>query len=542
MKKIVILLFIGILFKLYPQDDNVLIQLPTVDIKIEDTKKMELSVKPEEQKLPENMETVNIPRPDLTETIKIDLEKTLPGKIELPEVQKPIDALITLGYGLNNYFFADFSIFVKALNPNIAVHYLRESKEAFLFYNANTKNPSSLDDLSIEMIYAYKILGLGSELGYYDYSYKLQDKSIYDQLTKRIINADLSPSIKFNHQNDLTLRVLNTFLITNYLREASSLKRLDFGYLLNTDLVYNQIFKDSHLLTVHSGYDFNYLDKYINGDNKLIRSDYKKVFNNNLKAGVTYSTTIAGFFSIKASTDFIGMFKDTDFFWYILPFANLGLSYQNYFHFYVEGGASQSVMPDRYWYKNNDYVVYPLNAVPGYHWYVKTGIKGSLVGWINGFADYEFAYNQNGLDWKVTNAKENLYDLTIRSFYEMNLTGGLDFQVREYYEFKVSYTHHFMDKMHFTPNEEIDANMTWHAPKIGLSFFLDFNAGLFRLDLDNKYFGNLYLLNAGIDWSWHDKIGVGAKFNNILAFQDYEIMPGYVLPGFEFVSYVRLGF
>jgi hypothetical protein len=337
---------------------------------------------------------------------------------------------------------------------------------------------------------------------------------------------------------------LNTFLLSNFAKWENNydVKRLDFGYLLNSDISYNQIFRDNHFLSVHAGYDFNYLEDYIDGDNDRLNDYYKRLFYNNFKMGISYSTTLLESFFIKVATDFVGLFKNYNFNWYILPDASFGYSFKNYFHCYIEGGGSLTEKPDRYWYKENNYVVYPMETVPGYYWFAKTGLRGSFTGWINVYTDLEFAYNMNGPDWKLSTNAEKLYSFTTRSYYELNLTSGIDFQVKEYFTFKVEHIHRFMDMMHFKPRDEIKANMTWHIPKIGLSFFLDFNAGLFRQELNNKYYGNIYMMNAGIDWTYHDKIGIGTKFSNILCFQDYYIMPEYKEPGFEFVTYIKIGF
>ena len=546
MKNILILIFLFSLFVIYAEEDTPAILLPKIDIEIEDIKKIETELTTEDLKLP-NIEFETIPKPDFTEAIKIDLEKTLPQKIDSPEKQKPVDALITFGYGLNNYLFADFSIFIRHLNPKIpkiAIHYRREAKETLWFDKPNIKNSISLDDLKMEMIYSYKIFSLGIEAGYFANSYELQNKSIFNSLTKRIVNLDIGPSLKFNHQNDLTLRVLNSFLLTNLDGETNEniIKRNDFDYILQTDLVYTQIFGNNHYFTSHIGYDFNYLDTLTDGDNQTIEDASENLFFNNIKAGISYSTTIADSFNIKIATDFLGMFKETEFFWYILPVARFGYSFQDLFHCYVEGGGKLIEKPDIFWFKEHDYVIFPTSITPGYRWFFKTGFKISITGWFSANTDLEFAYNQNGHDWELLSESENLYTLKKASYTEINISTGVEFYIKKYLEIKVDWLHYFMEMKEFTARDNLLSTVKFLIPQIGLSFFVDFECRFFRFDINNDELNNIYLMNAGIDWNWQNRIGLGTKFNNILYFQKHQIMPNYDEPGFDFLVYLKIGF
>ena len=53
---------------------------------------------------------------------------------------------------------------------------------------------------------------------------------------------------------------------------------------------------------------------------------------------------------------------------------------------------------------------------------------------------------------------------------------------------------------------------------------------------------NIYLLNAGVDWNWQERFGLGIKFNNILYFQKHQIMQSYDEIGFGFLAYLKIGF
>jgi hypothetical protein len=548
MKKIYFLFLINILitavsFPIFADADAPSIILPKIDIEMQDIRELQISMGLEESKIPE-IRFDTIPRPDFTEALKIDLEKTLPEKIDSPQKQKPIDAVITFGYGLNNRLLADFSIFIKQYNPKVSINYHREALETYWFNRPEIKNSYSIDDLESQLLFSYKIFELGAELGYYAKSYDLQKVSAYNGLAKKILSIDLGPSLKFNNQNDLTLRVLNTFLFNTLNGEVSSdqVKRDDLDYMLQTDIVYTQVFGSNHYFTADVGYDFNYLSAITQGNTgDLVRSN-KRYFFNSIKAGLSYSTTIKDAFQLKATTDFVGMFRGTEFFWYLIPLARFGYSLQDFFQCYVEGGAKLIEKPGRYWFKDKDYVILPADITPGYHWFAKTGVKASYTGWISVYIDFEYAYNMNGLDWAYSLKTEKLYTLTKRSFHEADLDAGLIFNARDIFECKVDWLHRFLGRMTFDSQDELSVKMTWAVPKTGLSFLLEFDGKFFRTDLKGKLINNVYLMNTGIDWNWHERIGVGTKFYNILYFQQYQIMPGYDEPGFGFLAYVKVGF
>lgn len=543
-KRFLIIYFIFSSIYLFAEENIPDIMLPKEDVKIEDLKVFDVEIKLSDTALPE-IKTESIPKPDITENIKIDLEKTLPEKIESPEKQKPIDAQILFGYGLNNHLLADFSIFVRNLNPLISIRYLRDARETQWFDRKDQKIPTSLDDLNAELLYSYKNFSIGTELGYFAHSYGLQDKSSYADFTKRILTIDTGPSLKFNFQNDITLRLLNSFLFTETSGENDNddvIKRSDFDYLLDADLIYSQVFGSNHFFKAHAGYNFNYLDSFRDGDGRLFNDLYVNYFYNGIKAGINYSTLLADSFLIKASADFLGLFRDKEFFWYLLPYGKFGYNFRDYFQTYIEGGGKLNKNPDQFWYKENDYVIYPVGITPGYHWFTKTGLKGSYTGWISAHTDFEFAYNMDGFNWEYSDKEEKLYTLVKRSFYEINLEAGITFNFKEFLEINIEWIHYFYEKTSFTGQDNLLAKVTWGVPKIGLSFFVEFDGRFYRVDIDGDLLGNIYLLNAGLDWTWQKRIGAGAKFTNIIYIANYQKMAGYDLPGFEFIAYLKIGF
>lgn len=544
MKKIAILIMLYLSINVFAEEKEPSIILPKMDIIIEDRKEFNLSFDIKDMNITDLTVDI-ILKPDLTEKIKIDLEKTLPSRIDNPEKLKPIDALILFGYGLNNNLLADFSIFIKNFNPKISINYLRNSMENYWVDNYSKKNFYSFDDLRTNILYSYKNFSLGSELGYFAKSYSLQDNSNYNLLRKKVLNIDLGPSIKFNYQNDLTLRVLNSFLFMNN-DGKEDLLRNDFDYILNTELVYNHVFALNHFLSASVGYDFNYLSKSINKSYMDLFSTDQKSFFNNIKAGISYSTMIKDSFLIKLKTDFLGMFRNSDFFWYIIPYGKFGYSFSDFFHCYIEGGANQIKKPDQFWYKENDFVSFPIDIVAGYHWYVKSGVKGSILGWFSVFADFEFAFNKDGNNWRLESDIEKIYTSEKLDYKEIIVSGGINFNYKEIVDIKTTYSFSPMNEYFFVrtfePVHKVITEMKFSVPKTGLNFIIDFQAKITRYDLDNNLMNNIFLLNASVDWSLLGRFGLGVKFNNILYFQKHQIMQYYDEPGFGFLIYLKLGF
>jgi len=417
--------------------------------------------------------------------------------------------------------------------------------ETYWIDKIDKKNFYSLDDLKTNILFSYKNFSFGSELGYFGKSYGLQEKSNYNLLRKKILNIDLGPSIKFNFQNDLTLRVLNSFLFMNN-DGKENLLRNDFDYILNADLVYTQVFALSHFFSANLGYDFNYLSKNINKNYLTLQETNEYLFFNNIKAGISYSTMIKDAFLIKVQTDFLGMFRNNEFFWYVLPYAKFGYSYSDFLHCYVEGGATQVKKPDQYWFRENDYVSFPLDTVSGYHWFAKTGVKGSILGWFSIFTDFEFAFNMDGNNWKLENSIENIYTLEKKQYKEITISTGIDFTYKQIVDIKLTYhfspNNEYFFVENFSPMHKITTEMKFLIPKTGLSFLIDFQAKINRYDLNNNLMNHIILLNASIDWNWLERFGVGAKFSNILYFQKHQIMQEYDEPGFGFLIYLKFGF
>lgn len=521
------------------------IQLPEVDVTIDDKKEFELDITGGEDNLPD-IDTGPVLKPEFGEQIKVDLEETLPEKIDNPDKTKPIDAVALFGYGLNNSLWIDFSIFVKDINPKLSLHYTRQARETHWIENTKDKTPSSFDHLTFNLFYNYKALTLYSDLGYFAKIYNLQDQSIYETFTKRIINADFSPVLKLNNQNDLSLNLLNDFVITTLEDDGENdYSKIDFHYLLASDFIYTQVFGSNHFFSSNMGYDFNIFTSNTENTEDIF---YTRNIFNTIKAGAGYSVLLADAFFLKAAFNFNGFFHNRDFFWYLLPYGKAAYNYKEYFTCYVEGGADLIKKPKRSWYYNNEFTVLPEEAVPGYHWFAKSGVKGALIGWLSGNADIEFAYNGRGEDsryggfeWTLLSDQEKIYTLEKRAYFELNLEAGFTLTVKNVLEMSAGWKHRFLDLLYFQPRDEINARITVTIPRTGFSIFADFQGQLLRRSMDG-YLGNVYLLNAGADWNFKERLGLGCKFTNILYFQHHQFMQYYDEPGFSFIAYFKIGF
>ncbi len=529
--------------------------LPTIDVEITDEQKITLDVNAAGLFILD-LTNDNVTNPNLASNIKFDLEETLPKKIDSPDRQKPIDTSIIFGYGLNNNLLVDVGLFIANQNPKTSISYTRTSMENYWIDKPNDKNSMSLDDLKAAVLFNYKNFMLNSNLGFYGKTYNLQSESIYNALRKKAFNLDLTPSIKIDSTSSISLDFYNSFLINNCDgRENIDVDKNDFSYLMDINVNYSKIFGDNHFFSSYVGYSFDYQSDftsgtYVNPDNTsdVFNGEGSDYFFNHMRAGVGYSTIIKDAFLIKAGLDFLGIFRDTDFFWYIMPYARFGYSFLEFFHCYVEGGVSNVKKPDIYWYKENDYVVFPIDAVSGYRFYGKTGLKGFLLGWITGYTDFEFSYNMSGFGWDKISKEENLYTLKSIDFFSLVLYAGLRFTFKEIVEINIEWQHNFWyfenrwQELPLYARDSLKVLSKFIVPKTGLTFTLDFIAEFYRLDLDGNIMNNIYLMNAGIDWSIQGGFGLGVKFNNILYFQKYQIMPSYDEPGFGFTVYAKIGF
>jgi len=539
--KIYIILLCLLKINLFSQDDIPTINLPKIELEIEDKRKIEVELKSEEIKMDFTLFT-EIEKPEFTSLIKVDLEKTLPERVESPDKQKPVDAIVTFGYGLNNNFLVDFSIFIKDINPQVSIKYLRDTRETAWIEDFNKKNQIYLDDLKSEIIFSYKKFFLGSEIGYFSKSLSLQDKSIFSNLTKRVINFDVVPSLKFNYQNDLSLRLLNSLIFNNAFNNDSTLTRNDFAYLLNSEILYSQVFSTNHFINARIGYEFNYQEERKKGSKDDFKEEYINFFYNNIKAGIEYSTIIKDSFLINAKVNFLGFFKNSDFLWFILPFFKFGYNYFDYFSCYIEGGGDLIKKVDHNYVKENDYIIYQAESTPGYKWYGKTGISAGISEWFSVNNDFEVIYNMWGNDWKLASNSERLWMFTKRDYLEINLYASISFTYKKFIEIKSEWIHYFYERGYFEGRDSLYILFKAGIPKSGLEFFIDFIAKFLREDNNGNDIGNIYLMNAGIDWNFKERFGLGIKFNNILYFQKHTIMPPYEEPGFEFIAYIKIGF
>ncbi|MEE1290345.1 MAG: hypothetical protein UHW86_04845, partial [Spirochaetota bacterium] len=111
MKKLLInIVCFFVTFSVFAQNtDAVLpeILLPEIDINIQDMKEIHVDTLEDSGEFL-NIELDPLVKPEITQSIKVDLEKTLPARLDEPDRKKPVDAQIKFGYGANNNMMADF--------------------------------------------------------------------------------------------------------------------------------------------------------------------------------------------------------------------------------------------------------------------------------------------------------------------------------------------------------------------------------------------------------------------------------------------------
>ncbi len=520
-------------------EDLPIISLPKVDINIKDTKDFESNIDIAGRGLPD-IKIDPIIRPEFTKEIKVDLEETLPSRIDNPEKTKSVDAQILFGYGLNNYMLADFSIFIKDINPYISINYKRIAKENLWFDDFNRKVPYSQDKFDSSIIFTKGPFSLNAAAGYYGTTYSLQDESIYNYFAKRILNVDLTPSYRFTNNNDLSLVINNSFIFHNLsdMKTKNSSYRNDFDYFFNGYLKYSHVLFTSHFVSIYTGYNFDYFYNVSEG-----YSDFTHYTSfHNINAGFAYSGTIKNILLLRLNLDFKGLWRNGEFHWYLIPDAEIGFNFADYVTCFIAGGAKQGNKPDKNWFISNEYSILPDTTLPFYKWYGKSGFKSAYAGFAYLSADVEFIYNQNGYDRTLLNKKEKLYTLTERTFFELNLNAAGSLNYRKYIGLDVNYTHAFLDRYTFAPQDKLNTILKFGIVPAGININLDFTAMFKRLDYKGDIMDNTYVLNAGIDWNYKERFGIGFLFNNIIYYTKYEIVRYYDEPGFEFVGYFKVGF
>lgn len=530
------------------------IKLPQIEINIQDNKEIKADLTDNNEIL-FDVEIDPLIRPEMTEAIKIDLEKTLPERIHMPNKKKPIDALIRFGYGPNNNMMADFSIFIKEFNPMIAINYSRRAKDNYWIDEPKRRNFYSMDNLNADVTYNKSFFNVNANLGYYATNYSLQNQSVYDSFGKKILNVDLNPYLKFSNKNDLSFVVHNTFLFTD-LNDGETLNtslKNNFGYFLESDLIYSQIILNENYFNFNIGYDLNYFDSLTSG--KL--EERGRWLFHKLKIGASYSGIFKDAWFLSGKLDFQALWKGGElnegvwqditelknpFHWYLLPSIGGGYNFKDYFSCYLEGGAKLIHKPERDWFLKNEYALLPEDVVPGYHFFGKTGIKGIFSGYFSGYTEFEFAYNWGGYDWKENNSLEKLFTVEKKDYFELKLKMGLTAAYRQIVKFNVEWEHSFLEKIAFDAGDIVKTKLDLGVPNTGLTFFIQFSGQFRRVDDRNSPMAPLYLLDAGIDWSYIERFGLGAEFQNILYFQKHQIKRHYDEPGFECLVYMKIGF
>lgn len=538
LSKMIILLFIpAVLVPLSASEPD--IRLPQIEINIDDRKGFEtdlIIIGTSSFQL----DYEPILKPDLSEIIKIDLEKTLPERIENPQRVKPVDALIKFGYGLNNNLLVDFSIFIKNFNPLISINYSRIARDNYWFEERNRKVFYSLDNLNADITYTNNLFTINTAVGYTGSNYSLQNKSIYNTLDKKILSLDINPFIKFNSKNDLSLVLQNSFFFNNLTdsHEKTINFRNDFDYILKSDIIYSLVINNDNYLSLNTGYDFGFISTLSEGF-----SEYEKqIFNNQFKTGANYLGILKDSWLMNLDFTFRGYWKDEDFHWYILPQARFTYNLKDFMTTYIEGGAEYKDLPQKDWMVLNDHSVYPMDIIPGYNWFAKTGIKTSFAGYISAFTDIKFSYDKNGFAWNILSADENIYTLKQQEQYSLILSAGLNAAYRQLVKFTLKWDHEFLELKPFTAGDSLKTRVDLGIQQAGLSLYTEFEGLFRRVNHKNKGMNNIYLLNAGIDWNFQERFGVGADFRNIIYFQKHQYKTGYDEPGFEFTVYIKAGF
>lgn len=542
MKKIFLVLVpVFFVFSMYAQsdDDIPIMNLPEVSIDIEDRREVFFDIFDDETNLLD-LEIDRIEQPDFTDEIRVDLEKTLPQQIVDKDSGGSVDALIKFGYGLNNYLLADFSIFIKEINPKIAINYLREAKEQYWVDFPDERNPYSKDELTSELYFQYNLLSLNANLMYFNESIYLQEESVYDDLTKRLLTIDLSPSIKFKYQNDLTLFVNNSFFFTDAISSGSDIfnKRFNFDYFLDFDLIYSQVFLINHNFSVHGGYEFYSYRQTAQG----VLENTDPYFGHLIKTGATYSGLFKDSFLLRANLDFYGYIQEEKFNWYLIPNLRAGYNYLEFFQCYIEGGAKYLGKQNRQWFTDEQYAVMSKDLLPGYRWYAKTGVKSMVSNWFEAETDLTFNFDWDGFDWRLTSDEERLYTYEKREKYELNINTEMKFNYKQYFETSVSYKHYFLDRSRFNASSQSGIKIKAGIPNVGLSFTTDFEMHFYRKDIDDNTMPPLFLLNAGLDWSYKELFGFGIVAENLIYIDRYQRKTGYDEPGVELLIYLKIGF
>ena len=218
------------------------ILLPEIDINIQDMKEIHVDTLEDSGEFL-NIELDPLVKPEITQSIKVDLEKTLPAKLDAPDKKKPVDAQIKFGYGANNNMVADFSVFIRELNPNIAVTYSRRAKDNFWIDEPRRRNYYSTDKLTADVNYAKSFFSLDTNLGFYSNVNSLQNQSIYQNMGKKLLNLDVTPSLKFGAKSELSLALHNSFFFTDLNDGESEVinYKNGFDYFLESNIVFSQV-------------------------------------------------------------------------------------------------------------------------------------------------------------------------------------------------------------------------------------------------------------------------------------------------------------
>ncbi len=519
------------------------IELPELNLNLIDNKTFNIEILNDQAAFPVLKYSI-LPRPSFSEEIKLDLEKILPDKSETVESQKPVNAQLNLGYGLNNELLVSFALFLSDMNPKISLNYIRKTYERNRIDRPDdTSSASSIDHVSVGLISNYKQFSVFGKLDFFNKNYGLQGLSAaYNEQTKRLINLDISPSFKFNNRNELTYK-LETDIIMIENSPNESFKSLNqFTVFVRNDFLFTQVFTDNQVLQATLGYNFNYMNNSENDRNYYFYGNISDIFYNEIKTTLSYQTIIKDAFLIQGLLDIRFLFRDTTFHWYINPFVKLEYNLHEYFSCSVEGGSLINERPDENFILKNDYSLLSTKVLPGYRWFADTGLTASVLEWFKITTNFEYAFNMSGTNLTIIDPNQRLVSHINREFHELNINAGLFFTVKGILNIKASWEHRFLEVPAYTGRDRLSAEIRCTFSNVGIDFFVDGKFDFVVRDYAGILMGNKYEVGTGFDFSKNEAFAIGFKFSNIAFQQEQRTIAGYFDRGINGIIYIKIGF
>ncbi len=520
------------------------IDLPEINLSIIDNRSFEITVSGIEGSIPE-LELNILPEPDFTEDIKVDLEQILPDISENIENRKKVNAQVEVGYGLNNELFLSMALFLTEANPQISLTYLRSTYDRNRIELANDfSSRSSIDHITAGIITEYNRFNLYANFEFFNKSYGLQNLSEhFAAQTKRIITTSITPTLNFNFQNQLNYKLDVAAVMIENQPVSSSINSLNqFEVLLRNEIAYSQVFGDNHIFQVSAGHNFAYINSSLNDSMLYFTGDTSNIFYNEIATKASYRTVLAESFMIIGEIDIRLLFIDTEFFWYINPYTKFEYNYEEYFSCFIEGGSIINERPDEKFIIKNDYTTISHRVNPGYRWFAKTGLSGSLVEWFKLTTDFEYAFNMNGLDYEVQSDNIRLASIYNREFHEINLEASFLFTFKGVFNIKAEWKHFFLDRTAYTGQDQLNLEIKTIFKTIGIEFYADATLDFNTIDHNRNSTGHKFMIGTGFTFSNGESFAIGIRLNNIGYFQEQKTIGGYNDRGINGIAYIKIGF